>query len=551
MKITDATSNVLAAPATIPAGQSRKIPLTLTAMHLGTSIVKLDVTGPSHFHVSREWTISVMDGDVRLGPAMRQRIEPQQSTSWPPYEKAHAKDDSILFLAAAPLGDAPAWLTDVLGAEAFTTGEITGILETLRLWRGTIITAGLEPEAALDMRERDLFLRLLARQKPDGGFSSLPGSQIENQADFVSTSQALMTLAHSDQSLAKPAMEQAAGWLRQRLENTWFDERERPERAAAYAALAEANRLDNASLHYFSDTSAQKTLPPLAAVQLAFAFAKIGDKPASSFWIDTSGVGKALSSLPDAIMPVLADNVFFDPQSLWPAVDALSSKDPSGDIEFLTNILHSIWTIQKRKGVWHVAVNADKRNPKDIVVISIPAKMTAPVIHNTGNEPVFLSGSQRIETSSFEANAVTRHIYQLNGTEVGGRKPLGRDETYLVVLEGSWPENTTGSILVHDDLSPALRVAGCLPPAPMEADDLLAWLKSQSLAAASACETWGGGIDMLLTREDNVSATSWRVAYLAKAIWAGVFNLQPASAQILAARHRETVKTSKDRIEIR
>ena len=65
------------------------------------------------------------------------------------------------------------------------------------------------------------------------------------------------------------AADQAADWLHRRLENNWFDEKERPERAAAYAALAAADRLDIASLHYFADTSADKSLPPLAAAQLA------------------------------------------------------------------------------------------------------------------------------------------------------------------------------------------------------------------------------------------------------------------------------------------
>ena len=211
-----------------------------------------------------------------------------------------------------------------------------------------------------------------------------------------------------------------------------------------------------------------------------------------------------------------------------------------------------------------MTVNTDKRNPKDILVISVPAKTSAPIIHNTGNNPIFLAGTQKIEKTATGANPITRHIYQLNGTEMSGHKILDHDETYLVVLEGPWPGSTSGSpyksALLHDDLGPSLRVTGCLPPAPIEADNSLAWLKNQALTDVTACEAAEDGIDMLLSRKGGEGKEKegmpWRVAYLAKAQWVGIFGLPPASAYAFTADRGEVirasvVKTPKDQIEIR
>lgn len=555
----------------VPAGQSRTVALALNALHRGMASIKVDVTGAAHFHASHEWLTEVIADDIRLSSAIRQRIEPQQSTSWPPNEKKNEKaldkasiktadkeqsvQDNLLFLSSAPLYSAPEMLAHVLQQDPFTTSEIVGMLETLRLWHGPIIDAGLLSDTDIAIREKNLFLRLVARQRPDGGFAPLPGNAPENQTDFSNTAEVLVAFAHANEALSKtvlnPALEQAAAWLQQRLQNTWFDENERSERASGYVALAEAGRMDNASLHYFSDTSAQKNISNFAALQLAYAFAKIGDQPASAFWIDKSGVKNNLASLPARILPILTSNPFFDSQSILPSLESLSGgaakdKDSVSDIEDITNVLRATWDVQNRKGAWRVTIDTDKHNSKNILVIPVLAKTISPVIHNTGDEPIFLFGAQKND-DSFNANA-SRHIYSLNGTEMGNHNALNPNETYLVVLEGPWLGNSSDALIIHDDPGPALQVTGCLPPAPIEADDSLAWLKSQTLSPITTCEVWAGGTDIMVHKD---SGASWRAAYLAKPIWSGIYNLPSASARTLNADHSERALSSHDHIEIR
>lgn len=542
----------------IPVGQTRRISVTVTALRAGSASIKLDMTGAAHLHASREWTIPVVADISSLGPGVRQRIEPQQSTSWPPAAtgaaKAHAREDSLLFLSPASLYGAPAFLADLLAAEPFTTGEIAATLEALRLWRGPIIDADLMPEAALDLRQRELLSRLIARQRPDGGFAALPGARPASDENFAMTARALVALAAGDLAAAKPAADRAAQWLQQRLSNTWFDESERPVRAEAYAALAAADRLDNASLHYFSDTSAKTTVPMEAALDLAFAFAQIGDQPASAFWIETSDVKKNLPEISSALFPILAGNAFFDVSLLQSSLETFSAQAAkNADTKSIADFLRAVSVIQSRKGSWRVTIGTDKRNPKGVLVASVPSKTAAPVINNTGDNPVFLFGTQR--ATAKPAAAAARHIYRLNGTEMDAAHPLAAGETYLVVIEGAWP-GAAESVLAHDDPAAALRVAGCLPPGPIEADDQLAWLKSQVLTAVTACDSGAGGIDMLLARKENENPASWRAAYLAKAEAAGMFALSPATAYAVTTSHAGTgllplARTPEQRVEIR
>jgi uncharacterized protein YfaS (alpha-2-macroglobulin family) len=549
---------------TIAAGRTYTVPIVLEAIRSGPAALKLDVTSAPHFHSDREWPLPVAAVEnTEMETGVSQRIEPQQSTSWPPNPgktankvsaRVRAKEENLLFLSPTPLYDAPPLLAALLASEPFSTAEIAGTLEVLRLWREPILASALDSEAGFDLRMHDLTLTLLARQKSDGGFPALPGDQPATAENIVSTAQALTALAHSDLPASKPAADRAAAWLQQHLDNSWFDERERPDRAAAYAALAEAGRLDNASLHYFSDTSAKTTIPPLAAIQLALAFSRIGDQPASDFWIDTSGVRKQLAALPPALMPVLARNGFFNAQSILPSMEAFSGKETvkNAGLEAAADFLRAMGMIEDRKGSWRVTVNSDKRSQKGVLAMALPPKTAALIIHNNGNDPVFLFGTQRAKPKT--PSAAARRVYELNGKEMNEKSPLARDETYLVVLDGVWP-GSSESVLIHDDPGPALRVMGCLPPPPIEADDQLAWLKSQVLTATAACESGARGIDVLLARRENGSAASWRVAYLAKAQWIGGFSVPPAQVYGVTADRATSVApslaTTAERIDIR
>ncbi len=535
IKISDIKDSVV----TLTAGQDKKLPFTVTALRAGTATLRLDVL-PPHANESHEWPLSIVSDNMKsiLGPS--QKIEPNQS--WPiPTDKQHTNSPGgILFLSSTPIFNAPLLLVDLLKLQPFTTPEIADVSRVLRVWQDPLIDSGLQTKKALDARREALVARLMTRQKSDGGFPILPG----DASDFDSTAQALRALAHADSPAAKPAMELAATWLRHRLENTWFEEKERPLRPVAYLALAEADRLDVSSLHYFSDTSADKSLPSLAAAQLALAFAYTGDQAKAGFWLDASGIHKSQAEISVSLLPVLAANSFFDVYEAAALMEksADKMKDVSG-IETSADFLLTAWSIQHRMNAWRVTINTDKKNPKDILAIP-PSEKTAPsVVHNTNDAALFLSELTQTPISS-PAHPIARRIYQLNGVETETHA-LERGQTYLVVLEGPWPGRNSGPVEIHDDVFPAMRPVACLT-SEFASDNNLAWLKSQNFNPQISCEIAGGAIDVL----DKKEGDGWRVAYLAKVEGIGSFFLPPANARNIEG-NPDPVEGIKTRVDIK
>lgn len=523
-------------------GSAQTLVFPFTATQTGSVRLKFDVMGPGRTHIEKEWVISIVDENTSLKIATEASLKPKES--WPPAtgKKTTAPSKGgFVFVGARPVTGLPALLSSAMDMPAVTTDQIAAALETLRLWRDVIVASDMLPDSAVDGRREELLLRLLARQKSDGGFPTLPGEQ----ADMAATAAAVTALAQASSPLTKTGFEHATGWLRHRLDNNWFEESERSLRAAAYAALAVANQLDVSSLHYFADTGADKSLPPLAALQLAAAFAHINDQAKSSFWLNAAAV-KDRTDIPAAELALLAENRFSDPQTVVPALEKLSGtmkKNPMRDPESLAALLRAQHAVQGRAGNWQVTVGTDKRDPKKILVVALPDKAAPPTIHNSGDVPLFLTEAQR--TTDATTTSISRHIYRMNNAEVAPGMPLSQGETYLVTLEGSWPEGSAPFHL-HDAPGAGLRPAGCLPGSSPETTEALAWLKTLPLTPVTLCETGDGSVDMLMTRKEG--ADTWYAAYLARAEQKGDFD---GPGIFLKSAKGDPVRSAASRVTIR
>jgi len=529
------------------AGQSHILPVALSANNSGSYSLKLDVAGAHNIHVVQDWPLAVVAQNVGLNDEDEQKINAQQSWSSTQSNTKSKSENGIAFISAEPLYDAPQILAAALQTYAFTTHEIADELEVMQLWHDAMRNSGLLPEQAFFSRQQNLLTRLALRQRPDGGFAPQPGVE----ADMVSTSYALSAMATANQPNLKPTMDQAADWLKRHLDNSWFDEAERPERAAAYAALADADRLDNASLHYFTDTSADKNLPPLAALQLAAALAKSGDQDKANYYIEAAHIARNSPDIAKDLLPLIAASNSFDIHDILPALEKLSvekiKKAPaSGSI--IMSFLRSMGHVQNRTGTWRVALNNGEQNVKNILIAPVPE--TSPLtVRNPGDKALYVTEAHITKISTVKDDAITRHIYKLNGTEASG-ETLNRDESYLIIVEGPWPDDDPNSvILMRDNVSPALRPTSCALGGALETNESLAWIKAQGLTATTQCEKTDRTIDASLTHHDTGTKT-WRVAYLAKAEWAGVFTLSAPRMRATSA-HQETRQGRNDQIRIR
>jgi uncharacterized protein YfaS (alpha-2-macroglobulin family) len=537
-------------------GQSKTVSVPLMATQAGAHDVKLEVTGPHAFHFSQTWPVSVVSGDKKWDITAAQPMDGRRIWALP-HDKGRAKtEDALLFLSPEPLYDFPLVLQSVLEANAFTTVEIAGHLETLRLWRDVILAAGLMSDMMFEARRRDLLLRLLARQKADGSFPSLS----DDESELINSSAALIALAPLSQMspmpdgllATKPAVDQTVTWLHDRLSNTWFDEKERVERAKAYAALAIADRLDMASLHYFSDTSAGKDLPALASVQLAAAFALNGDRDASQFWLNKANIQKGSSDIAPPLLTLLAQNPFIAPHDLLRALEKLShdnaQQSASGFGERVA-FLRALWNVTNRAGTWNVTLNNVEQNAHTVLVAGIPERNPSFTVRNPMDRPLFLVTLRATPKAAPPSATLTRHIYRMNGSEMSDADTLDRDQVYLIALEGPWVGDNDSFLGIHDDLSPAMHPEGCILDTALTASAGLSWLKGFVLTTPTICEKSVQSMNVLLTRGAK-NKGPWRIAYLAKADNGGNFKLAPPTARSIYGHHEILIGHS-DMLRIR
>ena len=521
----------------IPERAQKIFPFDLTAQEAGAKELKLDVANAHDLRFSHLWPVAVIGNDWTLNAISKAEIAPQQS--WAPAsrekKREKMKSETLLFLSPQPLFEALQILGYLIAASPFTTTEMVAWYQVTQLWQDALNRTGYLPAAALQARQKDSLERLYARQKLDGSFPVLPGCD----SDLVSTAAALRILASNDPVAAKPAADAATGWLRQRLSNTWFDETERPARAAAFASLAATDRLDVSSLRYFAETSTDKTLPPLAMAQLSAALAKSGDNDKAGFWL--KALHDQLAATP-ALLPAVAENPLSNPQDLLPILQKLSADlthSPAHDIEAQAAFLHALWVVNMRSGNWTAEINGINKTQNRILVIDPLAKS----IRNSMDRALFITEGERTPLHAEKTSSTTRHIYQMDGNERAANE-LGEGETYIVTLEGSRSgESRSQKLLVHDATGSALSVVGCTLDADMAS---WTWLKNLSPFAASACEAGANGIDAVLPAADK---DSWRIAYLVKAGQAGSYSLQPATVRTIPGN--EWVSSGEERIEIK
>ena len=461
--------------------------------------------------------------DVTLHDVLRQTLAPQQSWTM---GSGKQRGPSVLFLSPEPVFDAPTLLSKTFAQHPFTTQDIARQLMVLRLWHDALLNANLMPEAELHARQDDLLLRLLQRQSDDGGFAPLFGSAT---SDIVSTATAIEVLNGYGDAATRPMIEQASGWLHHHLENTWFEEAERPQRAEAYAALATIGKLDPASLHYFSDTSAEKNLPPLASAQMAYAFSTINDEPASRFWLDKVRSGGL--SFDAATLPVLLANAFFTPHDAEASLEKASKQalEEPDTREASSDFLIALAHFEDRAGTWRVALDKGEKNLHGVLVTAVPEKPGFIVRNPSTTQPLSL-----VVTSPGEAvankNGGKRHIYSLDGNEVSG--PLKHNATYLVMVEGAWAGDGDTTLLIHENPAPSLIPIGCSIEAP-SADSFLGWLAYKAPTPVKICERSADGLDLLIKRGEKESG-NWHIAYLAKAVGGDLRVLHPASVEPFA-----------------
>ena len=484
--------------------QSRSLSLTVSGGAVGAKDLRLDVTGAHTPRMSRSWAVAVLPKADSWRSAETASIAAGQPLL-PVAAKAH--DNAVALISRTPMSGLAEILAFVVNARPFTTQELAASIEALPLWRETLAQAGLAPDFWVAARVREQVEQMLRHQNPDGGFSAYRGGE----SLMEDTAAALTALGAVETEQAKPAKMLAIGWLKQRLANTWLDEKERAPRAAAYAALAAADAIDPASLHYFSDTSALGTLPPIAKAHIAAAFKHIRDFDAAAFWIkkmlDEDHAPKSIQLL-----------------NALSATDALSSDDVGAAMSAMAQTLrHSVSpSLQDAAALLRAvaanALNAGKGkvvNGKDGKEFSGVLALRAgdPLLASYRNgdaQPLFVTGVAEAEDPPFplpQGASLARHVYRLNGVELSPSTKPVRGEIYMVELKGTASAASGDALLLLQEGDNGVRPMGCPLSAKLDTLSFIPWFTTRGLTSLRACEFSPHALNVLLTpfEGDNVS----------------------------------------------
>ena len=371
-------------------------------------------------------------------------------------------------------------------------------------------------------------MRLLRRQNADGGFAALR----DGESTMEDTAAALTALGPDMSDAAKPAKALAIGWIKQRLANTWFNEKERDARAAAYAALAAADAIDPSSLHYFSDTSATLHLPVIAEANIAAAFKHIRDPDAAAFWIK-----KMLNENPHdqsvGLLNALAATDALSSDDVHAAMAAMTEalrKDNAVDIKDAAGLLRAIATDNADAGKGRVTAANETHNVTGVMVLRLADAGTA---RNDDAQPLAVTFVAEAKKVQMAKPGVTRHIYRMNGVELQPpAKPL-RGEAYMVELKGSLPDiNDDEKFLLQEEGGIALRPIGCPLPGKLETPAFIPWFTMKGLTPTADCEFSAHALNVVLTPEEDADG-SFSVVYFAMIDAGSIADLPAPQLRIL------------------
>jgi uncharacterized protein YfaS (alpha-2-macroglobulin family) len=497
---------------TLNGGQSRSLSLAISGDAPGTKELRLEVAEAHTPRLVRVWNMAVLPQADSLRSAESVSIAPRQSLLPVP---AKPREGNIALISRLPMNGLAEILSYVFNARPFTTEELALSADALRLWKDTLSQMGLAPDFTIVARRQEQLEQLLRHQNTDGGFASQRGGD----STMDDTAAALTALGPEVSESIKPAKNLAIAWLKQRLANTWLDDKERGSRAAAYAALAAADAVDPASLHYFSDTSATGSLPPLAEADIAASFKHIKDPDAAAFWIkkmlDENSAPKNIS-----LLNALA------------ATDALSSDDVTSALTEMADALHhdkapalldaaallrAIAASNANVGQGTLAVGKETRAVSGVLVArtSDPA-MTS--YSNGGAQSLYVTFVTESNSSLSQLpHGVTlaRHIYRLNGVELSPNAPTAHGEIYMVELKGAAPDLAADESILVQDGGSGLRPLGCPLSAKLDTLSFIPWFTTHGLTPVSACEFSPHGINVVALIPPESDSASFSIVYFA------------------------------------
>ncbi|HYD32457.1 MAG TPA: alpha-2-macroglobulin [Azospirillaceae bacterium] len=512
----------------------------LTGGTVGAGTLRLEVSGPGGFALSRAWTIPVRPAVPPVTRRQAAMLEPGKTAELVP-DTAGLRPETVaatLVLAPLPVLDAPSLLLALdrypyAGAEPLAS-RILAFLAA----GGQAAAVGLG-EDEVKARIRDALDRLTAFQRADGSFalwSARGESEMWLTAYVVDVLDRARAGGHP---VDHAAWRQGLDWLKKTVDRTWLEEAELPARAYAYLVLARAKMVEPSAVRWFSETYGKKLQTDLARVQVAAATALMGDAEAAKRAfaqvgaprLQFAGLRDFGSDLRDqaAALATLADSGLVEREPIL----ALARKLAPRVVEARSvSTQEAAWLVTAARALAEGGASfkldvdgAAVEGGKPVWRRFDPS--APPMVKNTGsaalNQMVTVTGVP-VEVPVPEAHGfeMTRKVFDIQGNPVDLARVRPND-VLVVMLEGESLDGLEHRALVVDRLPAGLEIENVrvADSAPLGG---LSWLGDLSPARAVDFrdDRFVAAIDLHQFRK------SFRLVYLARAVVPGDFDIPGA-----------------------
>lgn len=520
---------------------------TLVATGAGDAVLRLTLSGPDGYRVTRTFPIPVRGASPVRSLRTLATLEPGRSMPLAVEGVGALRPESAtaaVSLGARPPFDMPGLLltldTRAYGSAEQLAGRLLPLLYVNELAR----ELGLPADAALKERVRGLIEPLSQRQRADGAYALW---HAEGPADPWLTAFVLDVLTRAREAgyaVPEAGYRRGLEWLQRSIANAWVDRADLPARAYALYTAVRARAVDAAPVLFFYETHFEKLNSRLARAQIAAAFALLQDgaRAAAAFArVDAAPAaadidrdfGTELRDRAAALSLKAVSGVAWD--RLAEEVNAIAAMLPEAtrvSVQERAWLLLAGHEMTARVGPMAVSIDGQALTPDRTVTRRLDLGREAPVVANIGPVPVAVMLSAvglAAEPPGPEAQGFDfrRQVLDGRGKPVDLAKVRAGD-LLVIVLEGEATAEIEGPVLVVDPLPAGLVIENVRLAGSAQLGDL-SWLGPLSDAARVDFRD-----DRFVAALEPAAETrSFRLVYLARAVTPGTYAVAPARVEDL------------------
>ncbi len=467
---------------TLARGERVTVSRALTAGAAGPGSITMEVTGANGYAYSRTWDVTVRPGNAAVVRRHTAQLPPGQSVGFPADAAAGLLPETVvsaLSLSTLPDFDTPGLLLTLDRPSYGSAEQVASRVLPLLLVGDSSITQVAAALGALDAervkgRVQRSLDRVLTMQRADGAFALWSP---KGEADQWLTPYIMDVLGRARTAgyrVPEAPYRKGMEWLRQFVDNTWFDTDELPGRAYAYYVLARAKAVDLSAVQYFQETYWDKLQTDFSRAQVAAALTHLGNaKRAAEVFDKLAGGARVVPpSLHDygsvvrdqaGVVALMAESGV-EREKIIAAADRLAKTYATMSVPSAQEqawLLLASRALAERSAPMKVKIGEQTVEGTKPLLQRIDLA-APPVVENLGGEALrqtvtVVGVPNTPPAAEGQGLKIERRVFDMEGRPVDASR-VAQNDLLVVILEGETTDTLNHQVLVVDPLPAGLEI---------------------------------------------------------------------------------------------